>query len=427
MVAIISRLAYRQKGKDTNFSHALREQQGCGVDAGMHSSREFLIDGAVALTLACALGVVFLIDAIIKPAAETPIAVDTEPPPEPPPPPLRLGVMPTPPQYDDMGKLLGKLGPGFPYTRLKLEDLEDPTKLGQFDVLFLTCGALPGSWFTGETIGPGDRAGVTVGKINEATLKRVTDALRGFIERGGTLYASDWQLYLLHNAFPELFGGSEPVKGAAQIVNAEVTDAGLRETLGPSVELKFDQKGWYPAQFASEPGRVYLRGTFQPLRGGSAVTAPLLIKITSGQGTIIFTSFHNESVNSEVETKLLKFLVFAAVTARDATRVQQTMIKDGFKPQEQSLLSASPRNPSVSKTYTNAKRGRLLFALSFSHPGAHLKLSVQGPDDQHYEKEGTSSLTIDVPDAPPGRWVSTVTSLKKVEGDFPFTLTVGQE
>ena len=88
-----------------------------------------------------------------------------------------------------------------------------------------------------------------------------------------------------------------------------------------------------------------------------AITAPLLVKVPFQHGTIIFTSFHNEKVNSELETKLLRFLVFAAVTAKDTAAAQNIMISGGFSPQKQSLLSTSPESAPVTSTYKNTNAG----------------------------------------------------------------------
>ena len=150
-----------------------------------------------------------------------------------------------------------------------------------------------------------------------------------------------------------------------------------------------------------------------------------MVKALFERGTIIFTSFHNEKVNSELETKLLRFLVFAAVTAKETAQAQKTMIAGGFSPQKQDLLSASPETPSVTKTYTNAKRGRLQFVLSFADQGARLQLNVRSPEGRTYEQEGGSTFTIDVDNAELGNWTYKVTAEKIPYPNFPFTLTIG--
>ena len=192
-------------------------------------------------------------------------------------------------------------------------------------------------------------------------MDKVKEAVRNFVGRGGTLYASDWRLSLINRCFPELFEGQENVEGDAQTVVAEVVDEGLRDVLGSSVELKFDLPGWRPATFAADKAKVYLRGEYTAKSAGQKVMAPLLVTVPFEKGTIIFTSFHNEKVNSEVETKLLKFLVFAAVIAKETSQAQQTMLSSGFSPKKQSLLSASPENPPVVSVYKNDRAPAVAF------------------------------------------------------------------
>jgi hypothetical protein len=337
---------------------------------------------------------------------------------------LRLAV--TPKQYDDMGKLLDQLGSGFAYTQIPLESLEDGSKLADYDVVFFTCGTDDERWLTRTNLGKANRPGVPVAKWNEEVLDRIREALRAFVGRGGTLYASDWRLNLIHLCFPELFGGEGIFEGTAQTVLADVVDDGLREYLGTSkVELNFDLPGWKPARFAAGKATIYLRGDYRPNTGGDHVTAPLLVKVPFERGTIIFTSFHNEKVNTELETELLRFLVFAAVTAKETVAAQKSMISGGFSPQKESLLSTSGEAQHVTSTYKNDKRRPLRFVLSFASQGARLALSVRGPNSETYQQEGASTFTVDVPDAAPGDWSYTVTPRKLPFPNFPFSLSVG--
>jgi hypothetical protein len=386
-------------------------------------SRTFAYDGAIALALAMTLGVVFLIDRTRAPAATPVPVVPTPVAAAPAAPRLKLAV--TPHQYDDMGKLLDQLGEGFSYTNLPLEALEDTVKLVDYDVIFLTCGTDPTHWVTGGDLGTGERPGVRRAKYNEQVLDKVREALRAFVGRGGTLYASDWRLNVIHYSFPELFDGEDIVDGAAQTLVADVVDDGLRDVVGSKVELKFDLPGWKPARFDPGKATIYLRGEYRARADVPTIAAPLLVKIPFEQGTIIFTSFHNEKVNSELETKLLKFLVFAAVTARETAEAKNIMISGGFSPQKQNLLSASPEAAPVQNVYTNAKRGRLRFVLSFANRGAELALSVRGPDGKTHEQQGASTFTVDVADAAIGEWTYTVTARKVPYANFPFTLSVG--
>jgi hypothetical protein len=391
----------------------------------MSISRTVAFDGAVAVALVIALGLVFIADRGRTAQPPPAVQVVSEPVQDPGPVvTLRLAV--TPRQYDDMGKLLGQLGSGFSYTPIPLESLEDVSKLVDYDVVFFTCGTDAEHWLSKTNLGAGDRPGVHIAKWNEEVLDRIREALRAYVGRGGTLYASDWRLNLIHLCFPELFDGEDIVEGAAQTVQADVVHDGLREHLGTSkVELKFDLPGWKPARFAADKATFYLRGDYRPKTGGERVTAPLLARVPFERGTIIFTSFHNEKVNSELETKLLKFLVFAAVTAKETAAAHKMMISGGFSPQKESLLSTSGEAQPVTSTYRNDKRRPLRFVLSFANQGARLALAVRGPNAETYEQEGVSTFTVDVPDAAPGDWSYTVTARKVPFPNFPFSLSVG--
>ena len=319
---------------------------------------------------------------------------------ETPPEPLRLAV--TPASFDDMGRLLKTLGVGYAYTTIDEAKLEDPAALERVDVLFLTCAE------TGAA----------------AASSKLPQALRKFVGRGGTLYASDLRFDTLAEAFPEAVDATAVAQGKKQDLQAEVLDAGLRELVGDSLPLHFDLDGWRPAAFGGRTVTAYLRGEFQTTAGVS-ITSPLLVKFPFQDGTVVFTAFHNEKQNNENEIKLLKHLVLTTITAKVETRVTKTMISGGFSPQQQNLLSATPDNPSVTQTYQHSAQGDLQFALGFERRGAQLRLRVAGPDGTRRDEVGAATLTINVPQAATGAWQYTVTAEKLPYPNFPFTLTVG--
>jgi hypothetical protein len=313
--------------------------------------------------------------------------------------PLKLGV--TNAEYDDMGKLLESLGMGYEYTTIVEEDLTKIDKLAQYDVVFLTCR----------------------GQIKKDPL--IDKALREFVERGGTLYASDLRFSALWGAFPEFVDESLVKNGRApQDVKAEVVDEGLKNVLGKEIKLHFDGGGWKPAAFKEdEKVRIYLRGEyFSEFR---KVEAPLLVKFQHGDGSVIFTSFHNAKQNSETEMKLLKYLVLAAVTAKLETKISQTMISGGFSPQQFNRLATTLEDPKATAVYKHDKAGKLQFVLGFRKDKAQLRLTLVAPDGQKFEKEGDSGFALEIENAPAGAWTYTITALQVPYPNFPFTLTVG--
>jgi hypothetical protein len=335
----------------------------------------------------------------------------------------KLGV--TPAQFDDMGKLLDTLGAGYKYETVEFEDILDEAKLEQFDIFFLTCGGVPQSWL-GSRLEDGPREGTETYSVNREVIARVGKNLRKFVERGGTLYASDWQFRLVNEAFPEFVDRSKVAPGEKQEVSAVVVDAGLRDLIGSELELRFDMPSWYPAAFRGKELTTFLRGRYETM-AGDTTEAPLLVKFPHGNGTVIFTSFHNEKQNSETELKLLRYLVFAAVTAQTESKITKTMVEGGFSPASKNLLSASAEAPSVTQSYQCKKAGPIQFVLGFENQGALLRLTVVGPDGKKTEKEGIATFTIDVPEAAAGPWKYTVTAVKVPYQNFPFTLTIGEK
>ena len=65
--------------------------------------------------------------------------------------------------------------------------------------------------------------------------------------------------------------------------------------------------------------------------------------------------------------------------------------------------------------------------LAFPEQGATLELAVTGPDGTTNRKRGTSTITIDVPNATVGSWNYSITAVKVPSENFPFTITVGKK
>jgi hypothetical protein len=323
-----------------------------------------------------------------------------------------------------MGKLLDTLGAGYRHTQIEWDDLLDAARLRGYDVVFLTCGGAPTKWL-GRRLRPGERD-QDVFTVRPEIVRQLYDALRAYVGQGGTLYASDWQLDLVKIAFPEFADRAQEGSGAVQTVAAEVVEPGLRQRLGGTLDLRFDKPGWRPAALKADDMTVYLRGESEA-GGGARRSGPLMVQIPFGAGAIVFTSFHNEKQPSETELELLRSLVFTTVTARTEASVRSTMLRGGFSPVERSLLSASARDQSFSQSYECRQTQSLQFVLGFEDRGAELRLAVVGPDGTRLEKSGTSTLTLDVPQAAVGTWRYTVTPLKVPYQNFPFTVTVGQK
>lgn len=336
-------------------------------------------------------------------------------------PPLRIAIFPEEPIYDDMGKLLRELGDAYQFDPLPLDSIRTSDVLANYEVVFLTCSGLPEEWLGRRT---GEVRGKPGFEMDEAAFKTVTDKLRAFVKNGGTLYASDHHFGLVAMAFPEYRDEEAVDRGAIQSLDAEVVDEGLRDEIGASLSLRFDLSTWYPAAFRGKGVTVLLRSPYKNMDGVTR-TAPLLIKFKSGSGTVVFTSFHNEKQNSKVETKLLRYLVFTALTAHISDQLTSTMIRGGFSPTKSNLFSASVEAQTIARTYQLAASATLRFDLGFQEGAARFKLRVVGPDGVPHEKEDSKAISIEVPGAAAGEWRYEVTALEVPNENFPMTLNIG--
>ena len=300
---------------------------------------------------------------------------------------------------DDIGSVLRQLGPGYDrYTNIRTRDLADYENLKRYRVLFINCGGLP------------------------AQSEQLKASLRTFVERGGTVYASDLQYPTIAFPFPE----SEPQPGAAcvpQQVDADVVDKGLAKLLGESVVLNFESADWRVADFYGRRVTTYLQGTVRGRDG----KVPLLISFPFVKGNVIFTSFHNSTQVSETEEIILKYLVFSAVTASLDSEVERDFRRRGMSRDARDLFSASNETRRFEREYDCKRSGRLEFALVFEDLGAELELRLTGPGGRSFNKRGTSTFHIRVPDAKKGTWKCVVTAVEVPFANFPFTLNIARK
>jgi hypothetical protein len=317
--------------------------------------------------------------------------------------PLRLAV--TPPRYDNMGALLTKLGAGYKHTQVQDTDLVDLKKLSEFDVLFLTCSA-----------------------SNTGNLKQNT-ALRQFVERGGTLYASDLRFDAVAGAFPDYVDNRQRFQGRPGKVTADVVNAGLRDLIGKQVPITFNAGGWKAAAFDRKKVTTFLEGNFQASGGlGQMTRGQFMVKFTCKKGAVIFTSFHNSAQNSAFETALLKYIVFTAVTTQVEAEMREALRKHGFTPQDTKRHSISRGETSPVHTYKLEKSGALQFALGLEGQGAsQVRLALVTPRGEKIEHDGNSSFIFEVPDAPAGEWRYSVRATEVPYANYPMTVTVGKK
>ena len=383
-------------------------------------SLPLILDASVGAALLLALLIVFVIDVLSPPNTSGPALTSAQ---EEVTAPLRLGV--TPPEFDDMGGLLDTLGHGYQYDTIAFHEFLRPEALKQYDVVFLTCGGVPTDWLS-ERLRDSERGSAGVYRAKPETVRSLYDNLRDFVRDGGTLYVSDLHFDVLVIAFPEFIDDHAAGRGTIQTVNARVVDEGLQKQLGDEISLRFDMRAWRPAAFRQSKVTTYLEGEYE-LVDGATRNGPLLVSFSYGKGTVIFTSFHNEAQHSDLETLLLRYLVFASVTAREQEEARQVLVKGGFSPSQRNLLALSTEDQPVADFYQNENTGTLQFVLGFANRGAELKLTLTSPKGKKYEESGRETFSIGIDRAEAGKWQYTITPVKVPFRNFPFTLTIGEK
>ncbi|NLS91741.1 MAG: hypothetical protein GXX96_06120 [Planctomycetaceae bacterium] len=390
-------------------------------------SRRLILDASVGGALVLALLIVLVIDALSgQEAARQPViqeVVGETKPAELVATRLRLAV--TPPEYDDMGSLLDTLGQGYQYETIQLDDLLAADRLKCHDVVFLTCGGVPTSWLS-QRLRDSERGSAGVYRAKPETVRALYDSLRDFVRDGGTLYVSDFHFDVLVIAFPEYVDEQAVGRGAVQTIEATVVDEGLKGQLGEKISLRFDKRDWRPAAFRTTKVTTYLEGEFE-LLDGTRREGALLVSFPYGKGTVVFTSFHNEAQNSDIEKLLLRYLVFATVTAREQEDVRQVLVKGGFSPRQRNLLALTTEEQPITDSYQHEEVGPLQFVLGFANRGARLRLTVTSPGGERLEKSGQETFSIRIEQAKVGKWQYTIAPEQVPYRNFPFTLTVAEK
>jgi hypothetical protein len=312
--------------------------------------------------------------------------------------PLKLAV--TPFVHDDVAGLLKTMGAGYRCTNIRNEDTWSLLTLRNFDVVFLTCADVQFQDF-------------------QAALP-----LRRYVEMGGTLYASDLRGDVLAAAFPEYRRRLPLLPGAAQSIDASVTDTGLQAYLGKKmIPLTFDAPNWRPAAFDASKTTVCLKGAYRNNKG-EMQSAPLLVKFRAGKGTVIFTSFHHSNNDSAIVQKLLEYLVFSSVSARSEARVKELMLRSQFAAEDLRPVFVSMDRKA--EGICRHDGGAMQIALGFENQGAKLKLTLRSPSGKIVEHEDQGLYLIEIPKAEAGVWQYTVTPIELPHANFPILIAVGK-
>ncbi len=181
--------------------------------------------------------------------------------------------------------------------------LRDPALMAQYDVIFFNCGMSDG-WLQHEA--------------------EVAANVRTFVENGGSVYASDWAYYLVEASFRDqhVFHGNDLQPGAAYagvsgMVTANVLDPSMQQLLGSNeAVINYDLDSW-AAMVTADYAEVLIEGQYTyysdsgPFTATETRFAPLASRFAYGQGTVIYTSFHNEQQTTFDMDLLLQDIVLS--------------------------------------------------------------------------------------------------------------------
>jgi hypothetical protein len=305
-------------------------------------------------------------------------------------------------KWDQMGAFLGKLGPGYRYDDISVDEFilkHEKKKLGDYDVIFLTCNL-------------------------DDQDDKLKAPIQQFVSNGGILYATDWRYSAVAAAFPDLAVPALMQEGAAQMVEADLVNSALRDVLGKkTISLDFPLAEWKPAAFGGPGVEIMIKGTYSKLKGKEKVSAPLLVRFPFNKGSVVFSSFHYDAKNSVDKEKLLQFLVFSLVTASVDGDLQSRLGK-GAKRYGANVQSISPQGE-ISRLHDNKQVCALRFGLGFRGDGAKLRVSIKSPGGKQFTQDCEGTTILEVADAEPGEWRYTVTALD-VHANFAFLTAVGE-
>ena len=123
----------------------------------------------------------------------------------------------------------------------------------------------------------------------------------------------DWAAGTTCSLFPEYIS-IERSDGKDQSLIATVLDNDIKALLGKSTcTIVYDIDGWVMVK-VEDPDNVQVDIIGNPETendGGIVQDKPLLVELSHGSGTVIYTSFHNSEQITEDSLKIIKHLVFS--------------------------------------------------------------------------------------------------------------------
>ncbi|MCL2234943.1 MAG: hypothetical protein FWB98_00690 [Defluviitaleaceae bacterium] len=213
---------------------------------------------------------------------------------------LPIGV--THASFDDVGQILHFFGGGINFSLVGSQELNNIDTLREFYAVFLNCGS---------------------SDMNSRVL-------REFVYGGGIVYASDLVSSALTEAFPQAFSTSS-VSASQTVRRAEIVHESLAAHMRTeNLDVVFNMGGWDLATYLNQDATVYIRG-YVPGYGVS----PLAFSFQYGEGTVFFTSFHNNAQATSDMVNFVEYLVFRIKFIEADREMERRATELGFAHQGQ--------------------------------------------------------------------------------------------
>ena len=299
-----------------------------------------------------------------------------------------------PGSYDDLGKILTKLG--YKYKKTNSPDHACNKKLlSNCKALFVACGA-----------------DLSVSNKNK-------DVIREYVRKGGAIYASDLASSFIDSVFPGkiTFDSSSYDNG----IKVNVKDPGLAEVIGSNINLHHDTE-IHGVEKVSEGVQVLIEG---PREKNARKRYPYLVLFHYGEGLVIYTVFHNSEQVSKTEKKLLNYLVFRPLMSSAATKAAQLVEAQMATPGKEIFASVDPGKTSGRYGVSVTPSATILYVLSWEED-ANLGLQVWDPSGKLVKDENLTSspISVEVPVSQGGTWSCAIQGKRVPYKNFPYVLTI---
>ena len=258
---------------------------------------------------------------------------------------LKMGVTPTPAGFDDMVKLLDSLGAGYKYTsfnpRRPAIPREDQGLFRHFPHLLRSPAELVSEFAgSGRPARHQERRGRPEDVLDRGIARSAigSNGAARSICLGLAIHVGPGRLQRICRRRRKHHGGDARFRRRRDRRRPPQIKLGEQR-----IHLSFNMPGWYPAAFNKDKVTTYLRGKYRSQEDGQMRTTPRCWSNSPcGKGTVIFTSFHNESQNSENRDQASQ-----VSGLHDDHRSIRQAGRSGFFAGEEGTLQFVPRQPNV--------------------------------------------------------------------------------